>query len=42
MDGPGHSVKAAKLAGNLARMSGGTVQVITADEEIPGYLGELH
>lgn len=40
VDGSDHSVKAANLAENLARMSGGTVQVITAYEEIPGYPGE--
>jgi nucleotide-binding universal stress UspA family protein len=40
VDGSDHSLKAAELAGNLARMSGGTVQVITAFEEVPSYLGE--
>jgi nucleotide-binding universal stress UspA family protein len=33
-------LKAAKLAGNLARLSGGTLRVITAYEEVPSYLGE--
>ena len=40
VDGSDHSLKAAKLAGNLARMSGGTLRVITAYEEVPSYLGE--
>jgi nucleotide-binding universal stress UspA family protein len=40
VDGSDHSLKAAKLAGNLARLSGGTLQVITAFEEVPSYLGE--
>jgi hypothetical protein len=42
MDVPDHSLKAAKLARNLTRKSRGTVRVITAYEETPGYLGELH
>ena len=40
VDGSDHSSKAAKLAGNLARLSGGNVQVITTYEEVPSYLGE--
>lgn len=40
VDGSDHSLKAAELAGNLARLSGGTLQVITAYEKIPSYLGE--
>ena len=40
VDGSDHSLKAAKLAGNLARLSGGTVQMITTFEEVPSYLGE--
>jgi len=40
VDGSDHSLKAAKLAGNLARLSGGTLQVITAYEELLSYLGE--
>jgi nucleotide-binding universal stress UspA family protein len=40
VDGSDHSLKAAKLAGNLARLSGGTLRVITAYEEVPSYLGE--
>ena len=39
-DGSDHSLKAAKLAGDLARLSGGTLRVITAYEEVPSYLGE--
>lgn len=39
-DGSDHSLKAAKLAGNFARLSGGTLRVITAYEEVPSYLGE--
>ena len=40
VDGSDHSQKAAKLAGNLARLSGGSLQMITAYEEVPSYLGE--
>ncbi len=40
VDGSDHSLKAAKLAGNLARLSGGSLRVITAYEELPRYLGE--
>jgi nucleotide-binding universal stress UspA family protein len=40
VDGSDHSLKAAKVAGNLARLSGGTLHVITAYDELPGYLGE--
>lgn len=40
VDGSDHALKAAKLAGNLARMSGGKLRVITAYEEVPSYLGE--
>jgi nucleotide-binding universal stress UspA family protein len=40
VDGSDHSLKAAKLAGNLARLTGGTLRVITAYEEVPSYLGE--
>ena len=39
-DGSDHSLKAAKLAGDLARLSAGTLRVITAYEELPHYLGE--
>ena len=39
-DGSDHSLKAAKLAGDLARLSGGTLWVITAYEKVPSYLGE--
>lgn len=34
--------EAAKLAGNLARMSGGKLRVVTAYEALPHYLGELN
>lgn len=40
VDGSDHSLKAAKLAGNLARLSSGTLRVITVYGEIPSYLGE--
>lgn len=40
VDGSDHSLKAAKLAGDLARLSGGKLRVITAYEEVPSYLGE--
>jgi nucleotide-binding universal stress UspA family protein len=40
VDGSEHSLKAAKLAGNLARLSGGTLWAITVYEEVPSYLGE--
>lgn len=40
LDGSDHSLKAAKLAGDLARLSGGTLWAITAYEEVPSYLGE--
>jgi nucleotide-binding universal stress UspA family protein len=40
VDGSDHSQKAAKLAGNLARLSGGSLQMITAYDEVPSYLGE--
>ena len=39
-DGSDHSQQAAKLAGDLARLSGGTLRLITAYEELPHYLGE--
>jgi nucleotide-binding universal stress UspA family protein len=40
VDGSDHSLKAAKLAGDLARLSGGKLRVLTAYEEVPSYLGE--
>jgi nucleotide-binding universal stress UspA family protein len=40
VDGSDHSLKAAKLAGDLARLSGGKLRVVTAYEELPSYLGE--
>ena len=40
VDGSDHSMKAAKLAGDLARLSGGKLRVLTAYEEVPSYLGE--
>ncbi|MBE9474050.1 MAG: universal stress protein [Chloroflexi bacterium] len=40
VDGSDHSLKAAKSAGDLARLSGGTLRTITAYEELPIYLGE--
>ncbi len=40
VDGSDHSLKAAKVAGDLARLSGGTLHVITAYDELPHYLGE--
>ena len=40
VDGSDHSLKAAKLAGDLARLSGGKLRVITAYEKVPSYLGE--
>ena len=40
VDGSDHSLKAAKLAGDLARLSGGKLRVVTVYEEVPSYLGE--
>ena len=40
VDGSDHSHKAAKVAGDLARLSGGTLHILTAYDELPGYLGE--
>ena len=40
VDGSDHSLKAAKVAGDLARLSGGTLHVVTAYDELPHYLGE--
>jgi nucleotide-binding universal stress UspA family protein len=40
VDGSDHSLKAAKLAGDLARLSSGTLRVVTVYEEVPSYLGE--
>lgn len=40
VDGSDHSLKAAKLAGDLARLSGGKLRVVIAYEEVPSYLGE--
>ena len=40
VDGSDHSLKAAKLAGDLARLSGGTLWAITVYEKVPSYLGE--
>ena len=40
VDGSDPSLKAAKLAGDLARLSGGKPRVVTAYEEVPSYLGE--
>ena len=40
VDGSDHSLKAAKLAGDLARLSGGKLRVLTAYEKVPSYLGE--
>jgi len=40
VDGSDHSLKAAKLAGDLARLSGGKLRVLTAYDEVPSYLGE--
>lgn len=40
VDGSDHSSKAAKLAGDLARLSGGKLRVITVYEKVPSYLGE--
>ena len=40
VDGSDHSLKAAKLAGDLARLSGGKLRVITVYEKVPSYLGE--
>ena len=40
VDGSDHSSKAAKLAGDLARLSGGKLRVVTVYEKVPSYLGE--
>jgi nucleotide-binding universal stress UspA family protein len=40
VDGSDHSLKAAKLAGNLTRLSGGTLWAITVYEKVPSYLSE--
>ncbi len=40
VDGSDHSLKAAKLAGDLARLSGGKLRVLTVYDEVPSYLGE--
>lgn len=40
VDGSDHSLKAAKVAGDLARLSGGTLHIVTAFDELPRYLGE--
>ena len=40
VDGSDHSLKAAELAGDLARLSGGKLRVVTVYEEVPSYLGE--
>ena len=40
VDGSDHSLKAAKVAGDLARLSSGTLHVMTAFDELPHYLGE--
>jgi nucleotide-binding universal stress UspA family protein len=40
VDGSDHSLKAAKLAGDLARLSGGKLRVLTAYDDVPSYLGE--
>lgn len=40
VDGSDHSLKAAKVAGDLARLSGGTLHIMTAFDELPRYLGE--
>lgn len=40
VDGSEHALKAARAAGELARLSGGNLTAITAYEEVPGYLGE--
>ena len=40
VDGSDHSLKAAKVTGDLARLSSGTLHVMTAFDELPHYLGE--
>ena len=40
VDGSNHSLKAAKVAGDLARLSSGTLHILTTYDELPGYLGE--
>ena len=40
VDGSDHSLKAAKVAGDLARLSSGTLHILTAYDELPRYLGE--
>lgn len=39
-DGSDHAREAAKVAGDLARLSGGTLRVVTAFERLSRYLGE--
>lgn len=40
VDGSDHALKAAKLAGDLARLSGGKLRVLTVYDDVPSYLGE--
>lgn len=40
VDGSDHAHEAAKVAGDLARLSGGTLRVITAFEKLSRHLGE--
>ena len=40
VDGSDHALRAAKVAGELARTLGADLRVITAFEPVPAYLGE--
>lgn len=40
VDGSEHAHEAAKVAGDLARLSGGTLRVVTAFEKLSRHLGE--
>ena len=40
VDGSDHAHEAARVAGNLARLSGGTLRVVTAFEKLSRHLGE--
>ena len=40
VDGSEHSLKAAKLAGGIARNMGSDLWVVIAYDPVPGYLGE--
>ena len=40
VDGSEHAVKAAQIAGNIARSMEASLVIVTAFDPIPGYLGE--